>query len=93
MNIRKAFLLLTSTTIFFTVLGGLVGFLLGKYLPNYYKSIFRNGQDAEFDPLAMGVGQGLTQGITAGAVIAIIFLIVMVWHDVKSGGQRRNSGT
>ena len=93
MSIRKAFLLLVSTTLFFTILGGVVGLILGKYLPNYYKYIFRDGDDTEFDPLAVGVGQGLTQGITAGAIIAVILLVVMVWHDVRTGDRGNNKRT
>jgi len=87
MNIQKAFLLVVSTTLVFTFFGGLVGFCLGRFLPNYYRIIFRSGGDVDFDPLAIGVGQGLTQGLTAGAMIGVVVLTVMVWHDVKTRGR------
>lgn len=87
MTIPKALSLLFSTTLFFTLLGGGVGWYLGQFHPSYYRFVFRGAEDPEFDSVAVGVGQGLTQGITAGAIIGMVLLIVMVWQAVKTDGQ------
>ena len=84
MTIRQAFTLVLATTLAFTAIGGLIGFLLGRFLPNYYRSIFIQGREPDFDPLAVGVGQGLTQGVTAGAVVGVSLVALMTWYRVKS---------
>ncbi len=91
MNIRKAIILVVSTTLVFTILGGVVGFCLGRFLPNYYRSIFRNGSDSDFDPLAVGLGLGLTQGLAAGSIIGVVVLVVMVWHDLRTREGNKNA--
>jgi hypothetical protein len=84
MSIRELLTVVFSSTVFFTALGGGVGFVLGKFLPAYYRSIFRHGNDEGFDPLAMGIGQGLTQGMTAGAVVGVVLAIVLTWSRVRT---------
>ena len=90
MSVREMLTLLISSTLFFTGLGGFVGFALGKFLPAYYRSIFRNGQSEDFDPLAVGIGQGLTQGITASAVVGVLLVIVLTWYRARENKGARN---
>ena len=84
MNIRRAVIFCVSTTLVFTILGGLVGYCLGRFLPDYYRSVFRNGGDSDFDPIAVGLGLGLSQGITAGAILGVVVLVGMLWHDRRT---------
>ena len=91
MTVREILILFVSSTLFLTGLGGGVGFLLGKFLPAYYRTIFRNGQDEGFDPLAMGIGQGLTQGMTAGAVVGVVLVIVLTWYRAKTFANKVGS--
>lgn len=44
------------------ILGLGIGAALGSIVPGYYRSVFRGGADAHFDPIAVGIGQGLTPG-------------------------------
>lgn len=66
-------------------IGGVIGGFLGSMTPGYYRSVFRGGHDAAFDPfetgLALGVGQGSGGGLMAGIVVAAI----LVW---RSTGHR-----
>ena len=84
MTARQAFNLVISTTLAFTTIGGLIGFFLGRFLPNYYRSVFSRGHDLDFDPLAIGVGQGLTQGITAGSIIGVLLVFIVAWYQVMT---------
>lgn len=84
MTVREMLTLLVSCTLFLTGLSGGVGFLLGKFLPAYYRTVFLNGQDEGFDPLAVGIGQGLTQGITAGAVVGVLLVVALTWYRAKT---------
>lgn len=71
-----------------TLVGGAiglgVGLLLGTLLPDYYRSVFSNGGDQNFDPVAVGIGQGLTQGIVFGAVIGLAIVAMFYWHRLRT---------
>ncbi|MHC4404759.1 MAG: hypothetical protein ACYTG0_34340, partial [Planctomycetota bacterium] len=64
-----------------------VGFALGKYVPEYYRSVFPGGRDPQFDPVAVGIGQGLTQGLLLGVVTGLVLVAVLCWY--KTRGQKR----
>jgi hypothetical protein len=84
MTVREMLFLVLSSTVFFTGLGGAIGFFLGKCLPTYYTTIFRSGHEEGFDPLAVGIGQGLTQGITAGASVGVLLVVILAWYRAKT---------
>ncbi len=86
MSGSKALTLLFVTATVCTTFGGLVGFGLGRFFPNYYRNIFSNGNAPDFDPLAVGVGQGLTQGLTGGLVVGILLVLILSWASSKQTG-------
>jgi hypothetical protein len=76
-----------------TVIGGglglVLGVMIGKFAPGYYRGVFSNGSDPSFDPLAVGVGLGLTQGAAFGAVIGIVSVMVYLWYRSRLEIQDR----
>ena len=68
-----------GSTIVCGIAGLGIGWALGTFVPGYYRSIFLRGQDPDFDPVAIGIGQGLTQGIVLGAVIGLILVAMNYW--------------
>ena len=83
MNFKKAFIFLTSLSLTFCVLGGATGYFIGTKFPNYYRSVFRNGQSPDFDPIAVGVGQGIGQGFAGGALIGLLVIFILSKAQVK----------
>ena len=63
--------------------GGVLGYLIGRLLPGYYRSVFPQGTEPHFDPIAVGIGQGIPQGIAAGVGIALILVAIKAWHEVQ----------
>jgi hypothetical protein len=63
--------------------GTAVGFGLGRFNPGYYRAVFVNGADPEFDPVAVGVGLGLTQGTAAGLVVGLALVALLCWRDIR----------
>lgn len=59
------------------ILGGLVGFYLGKFTPDYYPAVFDVPESAAFDTVEAGVGLGVSQGLVAGAVIGTILFVTV----------------
>ena len=82
-------LLLWSVVVVFgcAVIGGLFGLVtgaaLGSFLPGYYRSVFSNGHDPNFDPIAVGMGQGLTQGAIGGVVIGLALVGLYYWYHSR----------
>lgn len=70
-------LVLVSCLLGGTILGGLVGFYLGKFAPEYYRAVFDVPESAAFDAVEAGVGLGISQGLVAGAVIGTILVVTV----------------
>jgi len=68
-------------------LGGLIGLgigvALGSFVPGYYRSVFSNGYEPHFDPVAVGIGQGLTQGVMFGGVIGLALVTIFYWYQSR----------
>lgn len=62
------------------VLGVVVGALLGRFVPGYYRSVFARGDAPDFDPVAVGIGQGLTQGVGFGALVGCVLVGLHYWY-------------
>ncbi|MBM3969911.1 MAG: hypothetical protein FJ302_08620 [Planctomycetes bacterium] len=84
MSVAKALSLIIASAIAFTLIGGVVGFGLGRFVPNYYRTIARDGDAPGFDPLAFGVGQGVTQGLIVGVAVGIALVVILGWLDLRS---------
>ncbi len=83
MTIKRAFLLLMAVTGSFAILGTLIGWLIGRYNPTYYRTVFRGGREPSFDPVEMGIGLGLSQGVVGGVVIALVLIGILVWRETR----------
>ncbi|RYF45655.1 MAG: hypothetical protein EOO38_15625, partial [Cytophagaceae bacterium] len=71
MTIKKGILTVAASTLLFTPLGALIGWLLGVYVPGYYRGLYLEGNSPEFDPVQMGLGLGMTQGLIGGIVVGL----------------------
>jgi hypothetical protein len=83
MQFGKAVAWIGLTSVIFAAIGALIGFLLGKAAPGYYRSVFGGGSDPLFDPVAVGLGQGLTQGLVLGAGVGLILVLSNWWKEAK----------
>lgn len=83
MTIRGALGVLMGATGFLGAVGTAIGYGLGRFNPGYYRAVYVNGKDPEFDPIAVGVGLGLTQGTAAGVVIGLALVALLCWQDIR----------
>jgi len=78
--------LLTSVaTVFGTAaLGGLAGLglgaMMGSIAPDYYRTVFNQGDNPAFNPVALGMGQGLGQGIGFGGILGVALVALFYWY-------------
>lgn len=83
MSVRIAVAIIAICPLIFAAMGAGFGWMLGTYLPGYYRAVFRGGDEPGFDPLQAGIGLGLTQGFGGGIVVAVIIIAIFVWRDVQ----------
>jgi hypothetical protein len=83
MTFARALINVLATTLLLALLGTGAGYALARFSPGYYRSIFRSGNDATFDPVNVGVGLGLTQGLAAGVVVGLALVALLCWRDVR----------
>lgn len=79
-------------SILFGAIGMAIGYLIGSFMPGYYRSVFVGGDSPDFDPLTVGIGQGLTQGVVLGAAVGLILVLASWWKEAKLAelAQREN---
>lgn len=87
MNLPRAVSVVVGSIVVGALAGAGVGFVLGKFLPDYYRNLLVHGREPGFDPLAVGIGQGLTQGLVGGALIGVVLVAILAWHDVRRGAR------
>lgn len=71
---KHALILVAGAALLFATVGAVAGGLLGRLIPNYYRSVFPGSDSPYFDPIAVGIGQGLGQGLVLGAVVGLILV-------------------
>jgi hypothetical protein len=67
-----------------SILGLGTGAMIGTIAPGYYRAVFRNGNSADFDPLAVGIGLGMTQGCFLGGVVGLALVAMYYWYRSRS---------
>lgn len=73
--LKKEILTVAASAALFCILGGLIGFVLGQFVPGYYRSVFVNGDAPTFHPVQVGLGLGVSQGFAGGMIAGVIIVI------------------
>jgi len=81
MTLKRAIIIVVLAGIVCSGIGGAIGWLLGIFAPEYYRTVFSGGEDPGFDPVQMGLSLGLMQGLIAGLVIAGGVIGLLIWRD------------
>lgn len=83
MTCTRAVVTVLASTLLLAAVGGGIGFLLGRFVPDYYRGMFRDGYAPHFDPVSVGLGQGLTQGMAGGVVVGLVIVALLCWREVR----------
>ena len=77
----KALVILAGLSLLFGVVGGTLGYLLGRLAPGYYHSMFnRENEHASFSPTDVGIGLGGSQGMMIGVAVACVLVLALAWR-------------
>lgn len=89
MTVVRGFLITIASGVGFGIVGGLLGYALGKFAPDYYRIVFRIPRQLDLDPAHAGLGLGATQGLVAGLFIGLVIVLAVAWCD----SHRKNRST
>jgi hypothetical protein len=88
MSLLRAYLVVGLTGLIGTLLGGIVGVIASKMIPEYIRALFpQSANDSWFEPLPVGLGAGMTRGLWIGLAVGSIVLITTTWHRTHRGGE------
>ena len=73
------------STVIFGLGGGVVGNLVGRMLPAYYRAVF----DENVDPIPTGTGLGVTQGAGAGIVVGLAIVVAFSFRGKRQQSDPR----
>lgn len=88
MTVGRGFAIVVASSACAGAVGGLIGFVLGRYAPGYYWAVFGSGADPWFNPVQVGTGLGITQGLVAGLIVGS----VVVLASARSEARHRAAG-
>ena len=74
--------MIAASTLIFAIIGGFLGYVLGEFAPDYYRSVFAR-TDSDFNSVQVGLGLGMTQGAAAGAFMGFGLVALAAWFDSR----------
>jgi hypothetical protein len=83
MTVTRGFLIILLSGLAFAIGGGGIGYALGAIVPAYYQSVFSNGRQPWFDPVAVGLGLGITQGLICGVIVGAVVVLAVAWYNAR----------
>ncbi len=96
MNVTKALTTVVGTAAGFGVAGTLIGMLLGKIAPGFFRQMLPLRDPGSFNPVELGIGLGLTNGLGWGVVVGVLLVAILAWRETRlvrkeAQGQANNS--
>lgn len=72
---------MVATGTAFGVAGGIIGYLIGRSAPDFYRVAFRWEGVPPFDPRALGLALGLVQGLMVGIGVGLVVVLAVTWSE------------
>jgi hypothetical protein len=85
MSITKMLGVAVAFTFGGAVVGGLIGYVMGVFAPDFYRATV----SSQADPMQVGLGFGISQGLLMGFVLACVIFIAQA---IRSKGKGASGG-
>ena len=83
MTVVRGFIITIASGVAFSALGGVLGYAMGTYAPDYYRLVFQIPPSIQLNPAHVGLGLGVTQGLVAGLVIGLVIVVAVAWYKSR----------
>ena len=87
MTILRAFAITIASGLAFGIAGALIGFGVGTWLPDFYRTVFRIPREMAVDPAQIGLALGLVNGLLFGVGVGLIIVVVVTWYNARTFGR------
>ncbi len=82
MTAAKAIATVAGCALFGTIIGGLVGYSLGTFAPDFIAALFPNSRpDSSYVQIAIGLGT--VNGGFIGVGVGILIMAILAWHQSR----------
>jgi hypothetical protein len=81
MTVLRGFAITLFCGLFFGLGGAAIGYALGRWSPDFYRTIFRIPEASNIDPMEVGVGLGLANGGLIGLGIGLVIVVAVTWYN------------
>ncbi|MCA9212823.1 MAG: hypothetical protein KDB27_07155 [Planctomycetales bacterium] len=86
MTVLRGFAITIASGVIFAVFGAGMGYFLGSFAPDYYRTVFRIPPGVSIDPAQAGLGLGVTQGLVGGLIIGLVIVVSVAWYNSRVEG-------
>jgi hypothetical protein len=83
MTVFRGFAIVLASAVAFGVLGTLLGYAIGVYAPDYYRTVLQIPPGMQLNPVQIGLGLGLTQGAGAGFAVGAVIVVAVAWYESR----------
>jgi hypothetical protein len=83
MTVFRGFATTVVSGLAFALVGGLTGYAMGTFAPDYYRVVFHIPPQVDFNSAHAGLGLGLTQGLVAGLVVGLVIVLTVAWYKSR----------
>jgi hypothetical protein len=70
------------------LLGASAGYVVGRYYPSYYTSLYYRPGGPALDTVEIGVGTGFGEGLVLGAVLAVVLVLIQAWQTSRVAARK-----
>ena len=65
------------------IIGGRLGYGVGRFAPEYYHAVFDAGMVIQRDPSSIGMGLGILQGFPLGVGAGLVLVAILTWREIQ----------
>jgi hypothetical protein len=80
---KRTILHTMATALGFTLVGCVVGLLIGLVAPGFYRAVLQLGAGDSLDPVGVGLGAGAIGGFLVGAIVVVIVIGVRMVPELS----------
>ena len=84
MTVFRGFSIVIVSALGFAAAGATIGGLIGRFVPDYYRLVFRLAQNGEPDLTLIGLVLGGTQGLLAGIVVGLVIVVAVTLYRSRA---------
>lgn len=84
MTVIRGFSIVILSALGFAAAGGAIGCLIGRFVPDYYRLVFRMAPAGGPDLAVIGLVLGTTQGLLVGVLVGLVIVVTVALFQSRA---------